>query len=166
MTCGWLFRQLHAWGATLMVLFVTLHMTRTFFMGAFKKPRELTWVVGVSDRDGHDYVRLQRVPAALEPAFLLGHNRRDRNRRGRSRHRPGGPDRHAGRASVGGETLSRFFTVHVVVLPWVLAFLMGCTCCSSGSQNLATMDPVGEEKPYPPSAGIPFWPVHMAKEGP
>jgi cytochrome b6 len=35
-TCGWLFRQLHAWGATLMVLFVTLHMMRTFFMGSLR----------------------------------------------------------------------------------------------------------------------------------
>ncbi len=45
---GWLFRQVHAWGATLMILMVILHMVRTYFMGAFKKPRELTWIVGVA----------------------------------------------------------------------------------------------------------------------
>ncbi|MFQ5591507.1 MAG: cytochrome bc complex cytochrome b subunit, partial [Phycisphaerae bacterium] len=44
---GWLYRQIHAWGATLMIVAVLLHMVRTYFMGAFKKPRELTWVTGV-----------------------------------------------------------------------------------------------------------------------
>ena len=44
---GWLYRQVHAWGATLMILGVVLHMIRTYFQGAYKKPRELTWVTGV-----------------------------------------------------------------------------------------------------------------------
>jgi len=44
---GWLIRGLHAWGATLMILCVLVHMMRTYFMGAYKKPRELTWVLGV-----------------------------------------------------------------------------------------------------------------------
>ena len=44
---GWLYRQVHAWGASLMILAVVLHMIRTYFWGAYKKPRELTWVTGV-----------------------------------------------------------------------------------------------------------------------
>jgi quinol-cytochrome oxidoreductase complex cytochrome b subunit len=44
---GWLYRQIHAWGASAMILIVVLHMIRTYFWGAFKKPRELTWVSGV-----------------------------------------------------------------------------------------------------------------------
>src|SRR3990172_12227611 len=44
---GWLYRQIHAWGASLMILAVVLHMTRTYFFGAYKKPRELTWFTGV-----------------------------------------------------------------------------------------------------------------------
>ena len=44
---GWLYRQIHAWGANLMILVVFLHMLRTFLTGSFKKPRELTWVIGV-----------------------------------------------------------------------------------------------------------------------
>ena len=44
---GWLYRQIHAWGANLMVIVVFLHMLRTFVTGSFKKPRELTWIFGV-----------------------------------------------------------------------------------------------------------------------
>ena len=44
---GWLIRGIHHWGATLMVIFVFVHMLRTFFMGAYKFPREITWLTGV-----------------------------------------------------------------------------------------------------------------------
>lgn len=43
---GWLIRGIHHWGASLMVIFVFVHMLRTFFFGAYKYPRELTWVTG------------------------------------------------------------------------------------------------------------------------
>src|SRR3990167_1078470 len=39
-TMGWLYRQIHAWGANLMLIVVFLHMLRTFVTGSFKKPRE------------------------------------------------------------------------------------------------------------------------------
>ncbi len=38
---------MHRWGATIMVIFIFLHMGRTFFFGAYKYPRELNWVIGV-----------------------------------------------------------------------------------------------------------------------
>jgi quinol-cytochrome oxidoreductase complex cytochrome b subunit len=44
---GWLIRGMHHWGATLMVVIVFLHMLRVFFYGAYKYPREITWVTGV-----------------------------------------------------------------------------------------------------------------------
>lgn len=44
---GWLIRGIHHWGASLMVLFVFIHMLRTFFFGAYKYPREVTWLTGV-----------------------------------------------------------------------------------------------------------------------
>jgi quinol-cytochrome oxidoreductase complex cytochrome b subunit len=43
---GWLIRGLHHWGATLLIITVFLHMLRTFYMGAYKYPRELTWLTG------------------------------------------------------------------------------------------------------------------------
>jgi quinol-cytochrome oxidoreductase complex cytochrome b subunit len=43
---GWLIRGIHHWGASLMVLVVFLHMLRTFYFGAYKYPREMTWITG------------------------------------------------------------------------------------------------------------------------
>jgi ubiquinol-cytochrome c reductase cytochrome b subunit len=43
---GWLFRLIHVVGSNLMVAVVFLHMVSVFFLGSYKKPRELTWVVG------------------------------------------------------------------------------------------------------------------------
>ena len=44
---GWLIRGIHHWGASLMVIIVFIHMLRTFFYGAYKYPREITWLTGV-----------------------------------------------------------------------------------------------------------------------
>ena len=44
---GQLVRNVHRWSAHLMVLAVVLHLVRTFFAGAYKKPREFNWVIGV-----------------------------------------------------------------------------------------------------------------------
>jgi quinol-cytochrome oxidoreductase complex cytochrome b subunit len=44
---GWLIRGIHHWGASLMVLVVFIHMLRVFFHGAYKYPREVTWLTGV-----------------------------------------------------------------------------------------------------------------------
>jgi ubiquinol-cytochrome c reductase cytochrome b subunit len=44
---GWLIRGIHHWGATLMVITVFVHMLRVFFYGAYKYPREVTWITGV-----------------------------------------------------------------------------------------------------------------------
>ena len=44
---GKLLRNMHRWGAHLMVIMVELHMFRVFLTGSYKKPREFNWVVGV-----------------------------------------------------------------------------------------------------------------------
>ncbi len=44
---GWYLRGLHKWGATLMVAAVILHQIRVYFTGAYRKPRELNWCVGM-----------------------------------------------------------------------------------------------------------------------
>ncbi len=46
-TAGRLMRGLHHWGASMMIVIVVLHMTQVFLWGAYKKPREATWMVGV-----------------------------------------------------------------------------------------------------------------------
>ena len=44
---GWYLRAMHFWGSNGMVLVMTLHLIQVFLWGAYKYPRELTWIVGV-----------------------------------------------------------------------------------------------------------------------
>lgn len=47
LTGGRMMRGLHHWGGSMMIVVVALHMTQVFLWGAYKKPREATWMVGV-----------------------------------------------------------------------------------------------------------------------
>ena len=44
---GQIVRGMHHWGASLVIVMMFLHTLRVFFQGAYKKPRELNWIVGV-----------------------------------------------------------------------------------------------------------------------
>src|SRR5881409_680888 len=46
-TLGWLVRGMHRWGASVFIILLFLHMGRVFLFGAYKYPRELNWIVGV-----------------------------------------------------------------------------------------------------------------------
>jgi len=46
-TLGWLVRGMHKWGASVFIILMFLHMGRTFLFGAYKYPRELNWIIGV-----------------------------------------------------------------------------------------------------------------------
>jgi quinol-cytochrome oxidoreductase complex cytochrome b subunit len=161
---GWLYRQVHAWGATFMILTVILHMARTYFMGTYKKPRELTWVVGV-------LILMVTIVFGFT-GYLLPWNQLSYWATTVGTEIAGAIPGVGmwvrrlmlGGDNVGGETLSRFFTMHVIILPWVLFFLVAVHLFLMRVQNLATLDPVDEERSYPPESGIPFWPVHAAKE--
>jgi len=48
LTLGWLVRGMHRWGASVFIILLFLHMGRVFLYGAYKYPRELTWVIGVT----------------------------------------------------------------------------------------------------------------------
>jgi ubiquinol-cytochrome c reductase cytochrome b subunit len=162
---GWLIRGLHAWGATLMVLCVLVHMMRTFFMGAYKKPRELTWVLGVfifgcTITFGFTGYLLPwnqlsywatTVGTEITGAIPWAGNYIKLLLRGGE--------------GVTGETLARFYVLHVVVLPWVLTMLVATHLFLMRVQGLATMERVGEEKPLEPGKSIPFFPNHVLKEG-
>ena len=162
---GWLYRQVHAWGATLMILALVLHMLRTYFMGSYKKPRELTWVTGVllfiatitfgftgyllpwnqiafwATTVGTESANKVPVIGPWLQYFLRGGD------------------------AVTGETLSRFFVVHVIILPWVLTGLIAVHLFLMRLHNISTTEDVGAEVPFKPETGIPFFPVHVAKEG-
>jgi len=162
---GWLYRQIHAWGANLMILVVFLHMLRTFVTGSFKKPREITWITGaflfiltlVFGFTGYllpwNQLAYWATTVGTEIAGsipVVGQWLKTLLRGG---------------TAVGGETLSRFFVVHVIILPWVVFFLVAIHLFLMRFQGIATLDPVDKEEPPKKGQGVPFFPHHTLKEG-
>ena len=117
---GWFLRAMHGWGSNFMIAVVVVHMAQVFMFGAYKFPRELTWLLGVGllfmtlgmgftgqvlrfDQDAFWGLGIgasisSRVPFVggyLVHALL------------------GGP-------MIGGATLTRFFALHVFVIPGLL----------------------------------------------
>jgi quinol-cytochrome oxidoreductase complex cytochrome b subunit len=124
-TFGWLIRGIHHWGATLMVIFVFIHMLRTFFMGAYKFPREITWVTGV-------FLLLTTLGMGFT-GYLLPWNQKafwattvGTEIAGTApligdfimRILRGGTD-------LSAVTLARFFSVHIWFLPFIILGLLG-----------------------------------------
>ncbi|MGB0123915.1 MAG: cytochrome b N-terminal domain-containing protein [Silvibacterium sp.] len=125
LTLGWFLRALHGWGSDFMIAIVLIHMAQVFTFGAYKYPRELTWIVGVFlllmtlgmaftgqvlrfDQDaywglGIGASMMGRVPwiGAWLVHLLLG-----------------GP-------IIGTATVTRFFALHVLVIPGILIALVG-----------------------------------------
>src|SRR5438093_11770030 len=119
-TLGWFIRALHGWGSNFMVAIVLIHMMQVFLFGAYKFPRELTWIVGIGlllvtlgmafagqvlrfDQDAYWGLGIgasiaSRIPIAGPwlVSLLLG-----------------GP-------IIAGATLTRFFALHVFVVPGLL----------------------------------------------
>jgi quinol-cytochrome oxidoreductase complex cytochrome b subunit len=122
---GWLIRSIHSWGANLFVGVVFAHLISVFFLKAYRAPREMTWVTGAvllflalgfgfsgyllpwntlaffATKVGTD------VPAQIPG---IGHLL--------SRILRGGSD-------VSGATLSRFYGIHVAILPAITTLILG-----------------------------------------
>jgi ubiquinol-cytochrome c reductase cytochrome b subunit len=119
-TLGWFIRALHGWGSNFMIAIVLVHMVQVFLFGAYKFPRELTWIVGVL-----------LLLATLGMAFSGQVLRFDQDAYWglgigasiASRVPVAGPwvvDLLLGGPIIAGATLSRFFALHVFVIPGVL----------------------------------------------
>ncbi len=120
---GWFLRAMHGWGSNFMVAVVLIHMCQVFLFGAYKFPRELTWILGVFlllmtlgmaftgqvmrfDQDAYWGLGIGASIVARVP-FI------------------GGPlvDLMLGGPIIAGPTLTRFFALHVFVIPgMMLAF--------------------------------------------
>ncbi len=122
---GWLVRSLHSWSANLMVFFAALHLGSVFFLRAYRRPRELTWVTGAvllllilafsfsgyllpwnqlaffATKVGTDIAGVIPVVGEYALRFMRGGDR------------------------VTGATLARFFGWHVCVLPLITLVLLG-----------------------------------------
>ena len=114
---GWFLRAMHGWGSSFMVAVVIVHMMQVFLFGAYKFPRELTWILGV-------FLLLMTLAMAFTGQVLrfdqdaywgLGIGASITSRI------PivGGPMVHMllGGPIIAGATLSRFFALHVFVIP-------------------------------------------------
>jgi menaquinol-cytochrome c reductase cytochrome b subunit len=125
LTWGWLVRGMHRWGASVFIILLFLHMGRVFLFGAYKYPRELTWITGVLilatgmlmgftgyllPWDQTAYwasavgINLNGTAPFLGPwlaQFLAG-----------------GPE-------IGPETLAKFYAMHMLLIPGALIALIG-----------------------------------------
>src|SRR5919108_1653905 len=122
---GQLIRGIHYWSANFLMAFIGLHMGQVFFSGGYKAPRELNWVVGV--------ILLLLVIGLSFTGYLL---RWDQDgfwasvvgmKIGSYSPFVGGYVTHflVGGDAVGPATLSRFFAIHVWLLPALIAPLIG-----------------------------------------
>jgi quinol-cytochrome oxidoreductase complex cytochrome b subunit len=118
-------RGMHKWGSTVMVILVFLHMARTFFFGAYKYPRELNWIIGV--------VLLILTMVMSFTGYLLPFDQRSywATIVGVNINGTGplvGPflsDFLRGGAEFGSTTLSRFYAIHMLLVPGGLIALIG-----------------------------------------
>lgn len=122
---GWLVRSVHIWSAHLMVLAVFIHLFSVFFMKAYRRPRELTWLSGILllalvfgfgfsgyllPWDELAYFATQVGLGITESLPLMGSVVADLLRGG---------------TQVTGLTIQRFFALHVVVLPLLFLAVLG-----------------------------------------
>jgi quinol-cytochrome oxidoreductase complex cytochrome b subunit len=124
-TFGWLIRGIHHWGATLMVVVVFIHMLRTFFLAAYKYPREFTWVTGV--------ILLLCTLGMGFTGYLLPWNQRAYWATTVGTAIPGtvpwiGPfitNVLRGGTDLSAVTLTRFFSMHIWFIPAIIIALIG-----------------------------------------
>jgi len=123
---GQIVRGMHHWGASVTIVMLLLHTMRVFFQGAYKKPRELNWMVGVLiffvmlglgftgyllPWDDKAYFATQVGLEIAEQVPFIGVQLKTLL---------------AGDATiVGAQTLTRFFAIHVFFLPAALFALLG-----------------------------------------
>lgn len=121
---GWLIRAVHHWAGELLLLAVVVHVAFAYFRRAYEHPREYHWLVGalilpaivafrftgrVLPWDTIGYEATRRGLDLVEAVPVLGHLTATWLR--------GGED-------MGPNTLSRFFTTHTLILPWLLLLLL------------------------------------------
>ena len=150
---GWLIHGLHYWGANAMVILVALHMARVFIWGAYKRPREMTWLLGVAllimtmgmsftgaplpwDERGYWAAEVGTSIAGTVP--VVGNAVMEILRGG---------------ASMGQLTLSRFFVLHVALIPGAIVLLIVLHIIAF--RRFGSVGPWKEEKRI---RSGPFWP--------
>ena len=155
---GWMLRDVHVWSASLLIVAGVAHLVRVFFSGAYKPPRETNWVIGLLlmltfvafgatgyllPWDQWAYWTTAEVVSTVEGFPLVGGFVAAMIK---------------GDEFISGATLSRFFALHVIVLPWVTLGLLILHFALVRTHGVAP--PAG---PSTPGEGIPFWPNHLVR---
>jgi menaquinol-cytochrome c reductase cytochrome b subunit len=124
LTLGWLVRGMHRWGASVFIILLFLHMGRVFLFGAYKYPRELNWLIGVfllvlallEGLTGYllpwDQTSYWATVVAINinaTAPIAG---------------PFIADLLRGGAEIGEDTLARFYSIHMLLVPGALIALI------------------------------------------
>jgi menaquinol-cytochrome c reductase cytochrome b subunit len=124
-TLGWLVRGMHRWGASLFIILMFFHMARVFLFGAYKYPRELNWIIGVlllvlGMLEGFTGYLLPWDQTAYW-ATVVGINLNGT-----------GPivgpflaSVLRGGSEIGGDTLARFYSIHMLIIPGAIFALIG-----------------------------------------
>src|SRR5262245_11585905 len=125
LTLGWLVRGMHKWGASVFIILLFFHMARVFLFGAYKYPRELNWIVGVTLLV---FGMLEGFTGYLLPwdqtaywATVVGINLNGTA----PILGPFLADFLKGGGEINAETLARFYSLHMLVLPGAIFALIG-----------------------------------------
>jgi ubiquinol-cytochrome c reductase cytochrome b subunit len=165
---GWLFRYMHSTGASAFFIVIYLHMYRGIMYGSFKKPRELVWLIGMliyavllmESASGYilpwgqmSYWATKVLASLLTVVPFIGKSLAILVQ---------------GDYNVSGVTLHRFFSLHVIVFPMILGFLVWA--------HLMALHEVGSNNPDgidikkyknaegQPLDGVPFHPYYTVKD--
>jgi quinol---cytochrome c reductase cytochrome b subunit, bacillus type len=162
-TFGWLVRGMHRWGASVFIILLFFHMARVFLYGAYKYPRELNWIVGVIllilgmfegftgyllpfDQTAY-WATVVGMNITANGPFVGGIM---------AQILQGGPE-------IGGDTLARFYSLHMLVAPALIFALIGLhlylvvrlgVTSPPWSKEAAGADYVEQEPPPPARAGL------------
>jgi ubiquinol-cytochrome c reductase cytochrome b subunit len=160
---GLLMRQIHHWAAVLFMAAIMAHMLRVFFTGAYRKPRELNWLIGIGlftlgmleglfgyslpdDLLSGTGLRITQGVAESIPVvgtylymFLFGGE------------------------FPGSDIIPRLFTLHVLLIPGVILALVTAHMMIMWHQKHTQMP--GKDRTNENVIGYPFYPVFMAKTG-
>ncbi|WP_169944624.1 ubiquinol-cytochrome c reductase cytochrome b subunit [Microbispora sp. H11081] len=160
---GLLMRQIHHWAALLFVAGMTVHMLRVFFTGAYRKPRELNWIIGI----------LLLSLALIEG--LTGYSLPDDLLSGAGLRITQGVAQSIpivgtyvsfflfGGEYPGHDIISRFYTLHILLIPGILLALITAHMILMWVQKHTQMP--GKSRTEKNVVGAPFYPAFMIKSG-
>lgn len=171
---GWFLRALHYWGSNFMIGIMAVHMAQVFLFGAYKYPRELTWISGcilllltlgmaftgqILRFDQDAYWGLGIGAAIMGRTPFIGPNLVHLLLAG---------------PIIAGETLSRFFTLHVFVIPGLVIALVSLhlrLVLTKGINEYPIPGQVVRRETYAEEyeallkkEGVPFYPAAIGKD--